>query len=63
MSVLCCERYEFHKPGSYLRLAAPNPRGTRNHPHEAALKKRPHFGWLRAPVESGDRAKRCLSEG
>jgi hypothetical protein len=37
MSVLCRERDEFHKPGCYLRLTAPNPRGTRNHPHETLL--------------------------
>jgi len=27
------------------------------------FKQRPRFGRLGAPVESGDRAKRCLSEG
>jgi len=43
-------------------LTAPNPRGTGNHPHEA-LKQPPCFGRLRAPAESGDCAKRCLSEG
>jgi len=37
-------------------------RGTRNHPHQALLKKRPHFGWLEAAVGSGDRVRRCLSE-
>ena len=26
---------EFHKRLFFLRLTAPNPRGTRNHPHEA----------------------------
>jgi hypothetical protein len=26
---------EFHKPPFILGLTAPNPRGTRNHPHEA----------------------------
>jgi len=41
----------------------PVPRRTRNHPHEAHPKVRPHFGWFGAPVGSGDRVKRCLSEG
>ena len=29
------ESNEFHKRFFYLGLPAPNPRGTRNHPHEA----------------------------
>jgi len=33
-----------------------------NHPHEALWRSGPHFGWLGAPVGSGDRVKRCLSQ-
>ena len=40
VSTLSSERYEFHKPVFLFRLTAPNPRGTRNHPHEAALNSR-----------------------
>src|SRR5262249_61295229 len=55
---------EFHKRLSVSRFTAPNPRGTRNHlreplPIAASLQIR----CLKAPGESGDRAKRCLSEG
>jgi hypothetical protein len=38
VSVLCSARYEFHKVGCHLWLTAPNPRGTRNQPHEALWK-------------------------
>jgi len=45
-----------------LGLTAPNPRGTRNHPHEA-LWTAASLRSTRASADSGDRAKRCLSEG
>ena len=56
------ETNEFHKRLSVSRLIAPNPRGTKNHLREL-LPTVPHFRCLNAPGESGDRAKRCLSEG
>jgi len=62
MSVLCSKTNEFHKrlfiwgwplqiraePGIILTRRSEQP---------------PRFGRLGAPAESGDRAKRCLSEG
>ena len=56
------ETNEFHKRLSVSRLIAPNPRGTKNHLREL-LPTVPHFRCLKAPGRSGDRAKRCLSEG
>jgi len=45
----------------------PVPRGTRNHPssshHPSPGIGGRSFGWLGAPVGSGNRVKRCLSEG
>jgi hypothetical protein len=62
VSALGSETNKFHKRLSVSRLTAPNPRGTRNHLRES-LPTVPHFRCLTAPGESGDRAKRCLSEG
>ena len=35
VNTLCSETNEFHKRPFIWGLTAPNPRGTRNHPHEA----------------------------
>jgi len=55
MSVLCCERYEVHKPpfiwGWLLQIRA--ERGTI---FTRRFQQRPRFRWLGAPAESGDRA-------
>ncbi len=52
----------FHKRFFYLRLAAPNQL-ERRIILTRRFKQRPRFGRLGAPAESGDRAKRRLSEG
>jgi len=53
---------EFHKEPFYLGLTAPNPRGTRSHPHEA-LSTVTSLRSTLGPGGSGDRVRRCLSEG
>ena len=55
------ETNQVHKRLSIFGLIAPNPHGTTNHPGEL-LQKPPRFRCFKAPDESEDRVKRCLSE-
>ena len=61
VSGFCSETNEFHKPVP-IGLTAPNSHGTRTI-LTRHLEQSPRFGRLAAPLESGDRAKRCPSEG
>jgi len=53
----------FHKPPFIWDLTAPSPRGTRNHPSRGASNSGLTSADSGLQPESGDRAKRCLSEG
>jgi len=44
-------------------LILPNPRGTKERLQWGAATSSLILGAFKAPSESGDRAKRCLSEG
>ena len=60
VSVLRSETNEFHKRLSTSGVDCQIPR---NEETRSATKRSPTSDALKAPVESGDRAKRCLSEG
>jgi hypothetical protein len=61
MSARRSETNEFHK--RLIQLGIDCSKFARNEERHEALRQQPRFTYLRAPGESGDRAKRCLSEG